>query len=179
MGLEMLIKGLGLPPGSTIQDVIAAMKLPEGATLEDALAAVLSALDGAGGAPAPAPAPVPANAPAQPAPVPANAQPAPVPANAAPAPDAEAIAASVVAIIDRRNAMSAIPDLTPVERSILSRATPGEIAAFAAQRRGTQQIRANDVQPPFARVERTQTDESVHAVARATGLSVDYVKGAK
>jgi hypothetical protein len=163
MGLKMIAKALGLPEGATLDDVIAALKLPEGSTIGDVLAAVVAALDASGGAPAPEAPKVPASAPAPEAPkVPASA-PAPSPEKE------EEMVARIAANVATRMKIDAAP-LTPLEKSLLSRATPAEAEAYIAQR-----VKANATQPASVSVD----EAAIAAVAKATGLPVDYVKGAK
>jgi hypothetical protein len=166
MGLEMLIKALGLPEGSTVDDVIAALGIAEGATAGDMLAATIAALDSL-------PAAEPAGGPPAPTPVPA---PAPAPVAAATVNEekmAARIAASVMAHIEVDQA----GNLTPLERSLLLRATAAERKAFIA----TKKVKAN-VLPGGASSQgeaNGDTPESIAAVAKAIGRSLSYVKGAK
>lgn len=159
MTLAQIAKALGLPEGATLDDVIAALKLPEGATVGDVIAAIVAAGD-AGAAAAPPPAPAASAAP-PPAPAPEK-----VPA-AAPAVDEEKIAASV----HKRMVIDACKDLTPLERKAALSLSPSEAIEFVTQR-----VKANAASAPT----KAHADEAaIAAVAKATGHSVDFVKGAK
>lgn len=160
MTLAQIAKTLGLPEGATLEDIIAALKLPEGATVGDVIAAIVAAGDAGAAAAAPPPAPAASAAPA-PAPAPEK-----VPA-AAPAVDEEKVAASV----HRRMIVDAATCLTPLERKAALALSPSEAIEFVNQK-----VKASAVTAPNA----AHTDEAaIAAVAKATGHSVDFVKGAK